>query len=76
MVDAKGGNNLLYLPLDKLIAQQVASDAAAGKPGTATPPAANLGGSNGDAIPSLESQQRQRDSRGRDGRDSRDRETR
>jgi membrane protease subunit HflK len=73
MIDAKSGNNLLYLPLDKLIAQQVANDAA-GKP--ATPPAGVAGGANPDAVPSLESQQRQRDSRGRDGRDSRDREAR
>jgi membrane protease subunit HflK len=29
MVDAKTGSNLLYLPLDKLIAQQAATDAAA-----------------------------------------------
>jgi len=44
MVDAKAGNNLLYLPLDKLIAQTAANDAASGaKPGPAqtapaTPP--------------------------------------
>ena len=30
MMDAKGGNNLLYLPLDKLIAQTAAQSAAAG----------------------------------------------
>ena len=38
MVDAKSGSNLLYLPLDKLIAQTAASDAtrSAGTPATTT----------------------------------------
>ena len=30
MVDAKSGSNMLYLPLDKLIAQTAANDAAVG----------------------------------------------
>ena len=32
MVDPKSGNNLLYLPLDKLIAQTAAADADAPLP--------------------------------------------
>jgi membrane protease subunit HflK len=75
MVDSKSGNNLLYLPLDKLISQAAANDASAAKPATPTPPAGASGGAVQDPLQSLESQ-RQRDSRGRDGRDSRDRETR
>jgi membrane protease subunit HflK len=76
LVDARSGNNLLYLPLDKLIAQTAASDASAAKPGTPVlPPAGTPGGAAADPLQSLESQ-RQRDARGRDGRDSRDRETR
>jgi membrane protease subunit HflK len=71
MVDAKSGSNLLYLPLDKLIAQTAANDAAAGaKSGPvqitpATPPPQE--------IMQVE-QSRPRDSRGRDN--SRDRESR
>ncbi|MDB5920914.1 MAG: hflK [Massilia sp.] len=41
MVDAKSGSNLLYLPLDKLIAQAAAGDAATGSksgPVQVTPP--------------------------------------
>jgi len=71
MVDAKSGNNLLYLPLDKLI-QQV--DAAApAKPAAApatTPPTTTPG--NDPVYPA----DVQRDSRNRDARDSRDREVR
>jgi membrane protease subunit HflK len=70
LIDAKGSGNLLYLPLDKLIAQS-ANDAAA-KQGTSQP-GASLPISPQD--PAL-LDQRQGDPRGRDGRDSRDRETR
>ncbi|WP_020693835.1 FtsH protease activity modulator HflK [Noviherbaspirillum massiliense] len=73
MVDAKAGNSLIYLPLDKLIAQS-----ASGEPGVAgransgvSAPATN----QSDALPSADSE-RQRDGRNRDGRDSRERETR
>ena len=77
MVDTKGNNNLLYLPLDKLIAQSAAgNDVATGKNGSGTmqmqsPP----------SLPQTESSTqstdtRQRDSRSRDGRESRDRESR
>jgi membrane protease subunit HflK len=74
MVDSRNGNNLLYLPLDKLIAQS-ASEASGAKPGVVPPPAPAMGTQNSDPLQSLENQ-RQRDSRARDGRDSRDRETR
>ena len=65
MVDAKAGNNLLYLPLDKLIAQTAANDAASGaKPGPAqtapaTPPQ--------EAMQSVE-QSRPRENRSRESR--------
>ncbi|RJG05896.1 FtsH protease activity modulator HflK [Noviherbaspirillum cavernae] len=72
MVDSKSAGNLLYLPLDKLIAQSVASDSAAK---TGVSPQAGATSSPQDPLQSLEPQ-RQRDSRSRDGRDSRDRETR
>ncbi|CAL61446.1 protein HflK [Herminiimonas arsenicoxydans] len=69
MVDAKGGNNLIYLPLDKLIAQTAAPAGAAVAPSAATP----------SSLPSdsvaLETQLPQ-DSRTRDSRTSRDRESR
>jgi len=72
LVDAKGSGNLLYLPLDKLIAQSTAADAAANKstPGSVQVPVAPQTESG----PSIES--RQRDARSRDGRDSREREMR
>ncbi len=69
MVDAKSGSNLLYLPLDKLIAQAAATDAsaAAAKAAQASPPpVATL---PSEVMPSVEVN-RQRDSRSRDsGRD-------
>ena len=68
LVDAKSGNNLLYLPLDKLIAQTAANDAAIGaKSGPVTMP------SPPDSMQVVE-QVRQRDSRSRES--SRDRESR
>src|SRR5450830_749930 len=75
MVDAKSGNNLLYLPLDKLIQQTDSANATnAAKPATAPAAAATtptLPGS--DPVYSVDVQ---RDSRNRDARDSRDREVR
>lgn len=68
MVDAKSGSNLLYLPLDKLIAQAAATDASAqSKAAQASPPpVATL---PSEVMPSVEVT-RQRDSRSRDsGRD-------
>ncbi|GAA4034498.1 FtsH protease activity modulator HflK [Actimicrobium antarcticum] len=68
MVDAKAGNNLLYLPLDKLIAQSAGTDTVV-KPAQSAQPATAPAVS---AVDMLEAQ-RQRDIRSRDGRD---RETR
>ncbi|MBC7501168.1 MAG: FtsH protease activity modulator HflK [Herminiimonas sp.] len=77
MVDAKGGNNLIYLPLDKLIAQVASGDAGANRqpPATGTMP--------GNVLPSPVAEpgqpldaQRQKESRSRDSRESRDREVR
>jgi membrane protease subunit HflK len=74
MVDAKSGSNLLYLPLDKLIAQAAATDAAAAsaKASAATaaspqPPAAAM--LPPEALPSSSRDSRSRDtSREREGR--------
>jgi len=73
MVDAKSGNNLLYLPLDKLI-QQSDNAAAAAKP--ATGPAAAAATPTLPGTDPVYSTDVQRDSRNRDARDSRDREVR
>jgi len=65
MVDAKSGSNLLYLPLDKLIAQTAANDAASGaksgpaQTAPATPPQ--------EAMQSVE-QSRPRENRSRESR--------
>ena len=64
MIDAKSGSNLLYLPLDKLIAQAAASDASAA---AAKAPAAA-------SMPDVVEAVRQRDARSRES--SRDREGR
>src|SRR5450830_1577408 len=70
MVDAKTGSNLLYLPLDKLIAQQAASDAsAAAARAAAAAPAANTVMPQ-EAMQTVEVNQR------RDSRSSRERESR
>lgn len=70
MIDTKSGNNLLYLPLDKLIAQTVANEGAASKPPTA--------GTTTGPVPDLQSldAQHQKDARSRDSRNSREREVR
>ena len=73
IVDSKSGNNLLYLPLDKLIAQSTAGDA--GKANSSPVPQAPTVAPNNEPMQSMEAQ-RLRDSRNRDSRDSRDRETR
>ena len=69
MVDSKSGNNLLYLPLDKLIQQTGNESKSATAPATTAAPAA----SGSEPVSSIEIQ---RDSRVRDARDSRDREVR
>jgi len=65
MVDAKNNNSMIYLPLDKLIAQTAAESAAAYTAPAQSPPA--------EIIPEVG---RNIDSRSRDARSSRDRETR
>jgi membrane protease subunit HflK len=77
MVDAKGNNNLLYLPLDKLIAQSAAA-AGDGQANKAVSPAQGTAASaapNADALLQQEAQ-RQKDARSRDSRDAREREVR
>jgi membrane protease subunit HflK len=71
MVDSRSGNNLMYLPLDKLISQSAAdaSSARSNLPAT-TPPAAAI-----EPTPNIELP-RATDARSRESRNSRDRETR
>jgi membrane protease subunit HflK len=71
MIDSKSGSNLIYLPLDKLIAQSATNDAKSGVPVQA-PVDVNPAP---DPLQALESQ-RLRDARSRDSRESRDREVR
>lgn len=75
MVDAKSGSNLLYLPLDKLIAQVAANDAAVGsaRSGPVQVPQESNSASSQEVMQTIE-QVRQRENRARDT--SRDRETR
>jgi len=75
MVDSKSGNNMLYLPLDKLIAQSAANDANAKSGGTSSGTTTTPVTPAPDPLQSLEGQ-RQKDTRSRETRDSRDRETR
>lgn len=72
MLDAKSGSNLLYLPLDKLIAQTVVNDAN-NKPNALPTPAAAIPAP--DPLQTFDAQ-RQKESRTRDSRESRDRESR
>lgn len=64
MVDTKSNNSMIYLPLDKLIAQ-TAAEAAAGVPAQSAPPATLEGAAPPERL-----------LRERDSRSSRDRETR
>jgi membrane protease subunit HflK len=75
MVDAKSGSNLLYLPLDKLIAQVAANDAAAGSARSrpVQAPQEHTTTPSQEVLQTIE-QVRQRDTRSRDS--SRDRESR
>lgn len=74
IIDSKNGSNLLYLPLDKLIAQSASGDA--GKASSSAPvQQAPVITPNNESIQSMDTQ-RLRDPRSRDGRDSRDREAR
>jgi membrane protease subunit HflK len=77
LMDAKSGNNMVYLPLDKLLAQAAASDAA--RPGTTTTTTTTqVVPANGAPAPVATVPQetmqtietvRQRDPRARDGRE-------
>lgn len=69
MMDTKNGNNMIYLPLDKLISQSDAAAKAAQAPAPA--PASQAI----DSVPTVEMRYN-RDGRSRDSRDSRDRESR
>ncbi|MFC0169682.1 FtsH protease activity modulator HflK [Pseudoduganella danionis] len=71
MVDAKSGSNLLYLPLDKLIAQAAATDAAASA--SAAKPAAISSAGSSETMQTVEVN-RPRDPRSREA--LRDRESR
>ena len=78
MVDSKANNSMLYLPLDKLIAQSAASEPMNKSTPVAAPVPPSLPSvvvSPPDPMQSLEAQ-RQRDVRSRDGREGRDREVR
>ncbi|MBK4734465.1 FtsH protease activity modulator HflK [Noviherbaspirillum pedocola] len=76
MVDARTNNSLLYLPLDKLIAQSAAAEIAqphAAAPAATAAPATPAPASTNSAA---SESQRQIDARSRESRDSRDREGR
>jgi len=72
MIDAKSGNNLLYLPLDKLIAHTASQDA----PGAARAPAAPAAAAAGTPEAAAQALDAERALRSRDPRSSRDREGR
>lgn len=77
MVDTKSGNSLIYLPLDKLIAQSAANDPAGSH--ASSPVGAGTGTAGvspaPDPLQALEAQ-RLKDLRSRDTRETRDREVR
>lgn len=73
MVDTKSGNNLIYLPLDKLISQTAAGEAGAARgasSGSATT------GQTAETSSRSQDAQRPQDIRSRDSRESREREAR
>ena len=70
MVDARSGNNMLYLPLDKLLQQAASTGASAGSKSGPVQPQSNV---PQEAMQAMD-QVRQRDERSRDS--SRDRESR
>jgi len=74
MLDARNGNHLLYLPLDKLIAQSAAGDLNNNGKSNAATPTAGVSVAP-DPVQSMDSS-RQKDIRSRESRDSRDREVR
>lgn len=74
MIDSRSGNNLMYLPLDKLISQS-AADASASRQSNPSAPSATTVPPVMEAAPTLELP-RANDARSRESRNSRDRETR
>jgi membrane protease subunit HflK len=64
MMDAKSGNNMIYLPLDKMVPQQAPATAPTASASVAT-----------EQIPTVE-MRFSKDGRPRDARDPRDREVR
>ncbi len=62
MVDVKGSNNLLYLPLDKLVDSSVSAEKLVGKPGNFTQPVRSSNANTRSTMRTRTS------SRGRDGR--------
>lgn len=77
MVGAKGNNNLLYLPLDKLIAQTAAGEIGMNRAGSsAQNPASGAVPNAAAGTEPLSEAQRQSDARTRDSRSARDREVR
>ncbi len=73
MVDVKNGNNMMYLPLDKIIAQSEASSGA--KAAAASTQQSAVSGSSTEQVPTVDLRF-SKDGRSRDTRDARDRETR
>lgn len=74
MMDAKNGNNLIYLPLDKLIEQTRTADGGAEK--SNSPVAPGTASTSSEVMQTIESAHPRSDSRSREERDSRDREGR
>lgn len=70
MVDSRSSNNLMYLPLDKLLSQSAADAARSPAPAPSTAPVPTV-----EPAPTLELP-RANDARSRESRTSRDRETR
>lgn len=84
MIDAKSGSNLLYLPLDKLIAQ-TAAEVSNSRAGTGDPQGIGAAGVAGaaaesampqDVPPGVDATRSQNDARVRETRNSREREVR
>jgi membrane protease subunit HflK len=76
LIDSKNGNNLLNLPLDKLITQAAADSSKPAASVTQSRPTPSAPVTPAPEAPLQSMDARQRDSRSRDGRDSREREIR
>ena len=62
MVDTKNGNNMIYLPLDKIISQTLSSDAATAPKSVGIPPAPEVTNAN-DLLRSRDNHSRDREGR-------------